>query len=88
MTHILRTSTEHKTASLADERTYRPMEINIERSPQHWWPSEGSNLELFAHENDILTARPQLHHLNTGAEYLVQTSLLNHVFKNKTTPKA
>ena len=42
-------STEHKTASLADEgnsaycqssgahtlKTYKPMEINIERSPQH-----------------------------------------------------
>ena len=36
------------------------MEINIERSPQHWCPSEGSNSELFAHENDALTARPQL----------------------------
>ena len=34
------------------------MEINIERSPQHWCPSEGSNSELFAHENDALTARP------------------------------
>ena len=31
------------------------MEINIERSPQHWCPSEGSNSELFAHENDTLT---------------------------------
>ena len=75
MTHILRTSTEHKTASLADEdnyaycqssgahniNTYKPMEINIEKSPQHWCPSEGSNSELFAHENDTLTARPQLH---------------------------
>ena len=28
--------------------TYKPMEINIERSPQHWCPSEGSNSELFA----------------------------------------
>ena len=37
------------------------MEINIERSPQHCCPSEGSNSELFAHENDALTARPQLH---------------------------
>ena len=36
------------------------MEINIERSPQHWCPSKGSNSELFAHENDTLTARPQL----------------------------
>ena len=74
MTHILRTSTEHKTASLADEgnsaychlaahttlNTYKPMEINIERSPQHWCPREGSNSELFAHENDTLTARPLL----------------------------
>ena len=73
MTHILRTSTEHKTASLADEsnlhiaslaahttlNTYKPIEINIERSPQDWCPSEGSNSELFAHENDALTARPQ-----------------------------
>ena len=55
MPHILRTSTEHKTASPADEgnsaycqssgaaaahatlklNTYKRMEINIERSPQH-----------------------------------------------------
>ena len=49
MTHILRTSTEHKTASLAARailhiaslaahttlNTYKHMEINIERSPQH-----------------------------------------------------
>ena len=74
MTHILRTSTEHKTASLADEgnsaycqsscahniKHNKPMEINIERSPQHWCPSEGSNSELFAHENDTLTARPEI----------------------------
>ena len=75
MTHILRASTEHKTASLALTRailhiaslaahtalnTYKPMEINIERSPQHWCPSQGSNSELFAHENDALTARPLL----------------------------
>ena len=33
------------------------MEINIERSPQHWCPSEGSNSERFAHENDALTDR-------------------------------
>ena len=85
MIHILRTSTEHKTASLAYEgnsaywqssgtqnillhpwlNTYKPMEIKIERSPQHWCPSEGSNSELFAHENDALTARPQLR--NTGS---------------------
>ena len=37
------------------------MEINIERSPQHWCLSEASNSELFAHENDALTARPKLH---------------------------
>ena len=30
---------------------YKPMESSIERSPQHWRPSEGSNSELFAHEN-------------------------------------
>ena len=50
MSHILRTSTEHITAPLADEgkilhiasldartilNTYKPMEISIERSPQH-----------------------------------------------------
>ena len=49
MSHILRPSTEHKTAPLADERNFaycqssgahnikqiQPMEINIERSPQH-----------------------------------------------------
>ena len=32
------------------------MGINIERSPKHWCPSQGSNSELFAHENDTLTA--------------------------------
>ena len=49
MSHILQTSTEHITASLADESNYaycqsrgahnikhiEPMEISIERSPQH-----------------------------------------------------
>ena len=55
MSHILRTSTEHKTASPADEDNsaycqssgahnikhilYKPIEINIERSRQHWCPS-------------------------------------------------
>ena len=49
MSHILHTSTEHKTASLADDGNsayiaslvahttlgiYKPMEINNERSPQ------------------------------------------------------
>ena len=51
-------------ASLAVHTTlniYKPMEISIERSPQHECPSEGSNSELFVHENDALTARPQLH---------------------------
>ena len=43
------------------------MEINIERSPQHWCPREGSNSELFAHENDTLTTRPQLQICN-GSE--------------------
>ena len=42
------------------------MEINIKRSPEHWCLSEGSNSELFAHENDTLTARPQLHFLITS----------------------
>ena len=51
MTHILRTSAEHKTASLADEgnsaycqssgahniKHIQTMEINIERSPQHYY---------------------------------------------------
>ena len=78
MTHILRTSTEHKTASLADEgnsaycqssgahnikHTYKPMEINIERSPQHWCPSEDSNSELFAHENDTIHSKCALAYL-------------------------
>ena len=35
------------------------MEIRIKRSPQHWCPSEGSNSEHFAHENDALIVRPQ-----------------------------
>ena len=52
MSHILRTSTEHITAPLADEGNYayrqsrgahnikdiKPMEIKIERSPQHCYP--------------------------------------------------
>ena len=38
--------------------TYKPVEIRIKRSPRHWFPSEGLNSELFAHENDALTARP------------------------------
>ena len=55
------------------------MEISIKRSPQHWCPSEGSKSELFAHENDALTALPQLqgflcvlqslHHLHTAIPY-------------------
>ena len=83
MTHILRTSTYHNTASLAEKailhigslavhtplNTYKPMEINIERSPQHWYPSEGSNLELFAQGNDALTARPQLHKFTFPVTY-------------------
>ena len=67
MTHILHTSTVHKTASLADEgailhiaslvvhttlNIYKSMEISIKRSPQHWCPSEGLNSEIFAHKND------------------------------------
>ena len=41
--------------------TYKPMEINIERSPQHWMSKQGSNSEKFSHENnDASTARPQL----------------------------
>ena len=42
-------------ASLAAHTTlniYKPMEISIKRSPQHRCPSEGSNSELFSHEND------------------------------------
>ena len=80
MSHILRTSTEHKTASLADEgnsaycrailhiaslaahttlNTYKPMEINIDRSPQHWCPS-GARTRNFCSRERCLTARPQL----------------------------
>ena len=36
-------------------------EISIERSPQQWYPREGSTSEVFRHENDALTARPHLH---------------------------
>ena len=64
MSHILPTSTEHKTASLADEEilhiaslaahttlnTYKPMEINIERSPSTLMSKRGSNSEPFAHD--------------------------------------
>ena len=35
------------------------MESSIDRSPEHWCTNERSNSELFAHENDALTARPQ-----------------------------
>ena len=31
------------------------METSIERSPQHWCTSEGSNSECFINENDGLT---------------------------------
>ena len=40
-------------------KTYKSMEISIERLPQHWCPSEGSNPEPFVHENDALSTRPQ-----------------------------
>ena len=73
MTHILHTSSVHKAvhkltsvilhiASLAAHttlNTYKPMEISIERSTQYWCPSECSNSEFFAQENDALTVRPQ-----------------------------
>ena len=35
------------------------MEISIEMSPQHWCPNEGSNSELFDHENDALPLGPR-----------------------------
>ena len=37
------------------------MEISIERSRQHCCPNEGSNSEHFAHKNDAVTGRLQLH---------------------------
>ena len=37
------------------------MKISLRRSPQHWCPREESKSELFAHDNDALTARQQLH---------------------------
>ena len=102
MIHILRTSTEHKTASLADEgssaycqssgahniNTYKPMKINIERSPQHWCPSEGSNSQLFAQENDTLTARPGCNGycncwINNWSLPAFHTSCLNNWWNNR-----
>ena len=70
MTHILHTSTVHKTSSIADEgnsvyfqssvAAHNNTEISIERSPLHWGSSEGSNSESFAQENNALTARPHV----------------------------
>ena len=48
MTHILRTSTEHKTASLADEGN------------SAYCQSSGAHNIKHIYENDTLTARPQL----------------------------
>ena len=74
MTHILHTSTVHKTASLADEGNSAYCQSSGAHNIKHnLWksalgghlntdtPSEGSNSELFAHENDALTAGPQVH---------------------------
>ena len=58
MTHILHTTTVHKTTSLADKgnsaycQSSGAHTSNIYKPPQHRCPSEGSNSELCAHEND------------------------------------
>ena len=74
MSHILRTSTEHKTASLADEGNsaycqssgaHNIKHININkltlRGPLNTDVQAGLELGTFRYENDALTARPQLH---------------------------
>ena len=45
--------------------TYKRMEISIGRTPQHKYPSEGSNSEFFDHHNEELTSRPKLHDCST-----------------------
>ena len=58
------------------------MEINIERSPQHRCPSEGSNSELFAHENNTLTARPQKFNQTTSNIITINMSNDNKTINN------
>ena len=66
MSHILRTSTEHITAPLADGGNYaycqsrgahnikhiEPMEISIETSPQHWKLALGGHVNTDARTRD------------------------------------
>ena len=77
MLHILHKSTRAQNcieilhiASVAAHTTLNtytpPMGVSIERSTQHWCPSEVTNSEVFVNENDVLTARQQLH----GVQYM------------------
>ena len=73
MTHILLTSTEHRTASLADEailhiaslaahttlNTYNLWKLTL-RGHLNTDVQAGLELGTFRYENDALTARPQL----------------------------
>ena len=52
-----------------------PCMNRVKRLPQHWCPSEGSKSELFAHENDNLTARPQLHLCYTKEKIYLPSNL-------------
>ena len=79
MSHILHTSTVHKTASLADKDDSAYCQSSGAHNIKHnlWKLALRGHLntdaqardrtgnflltELFAHENDALTARPQLH---------------------------
>ena len=71
MSHILRTSTEHKTASLAilhiaslathtTLNTYNLWKLTL-RGHLNTDVQAGLELGTFRYENDALTARPQLH---------------------------
>ena len=108
MSHILHTSTVHKTASLADEgnsaycqssgahatlNKYKPMEISTERSPQHWWPSEGSSIStkngkssfeqvLFPQLQFGLTTPGILPHFIIILSFSHPHSYLNHLILN------
>ena len=71
MTHIFQTVTVHKTASLADEdnsayckssgtHNIKPNLRKLALRGHLNTDRQGSKSELFAHENDALTARSQL----------------------------
>ena len=58
------------------------MEISIEWSPQHWFPSEGSNSELFAHENDAnrsATAPHLIDNVGSHCVWVLHPDLLHYL---------